>query len=436
MPIQYLLSLKYLNPYSAAFRSSHEAINRWHRVLGRLTYTLLVLHFLFYINFFIQSGILQRRLTAPVVLYGITAFICLNLLVTTALSAVRNYSYRLFFVTHLLVAFAIPPLIWFHGHPPVVKAFMGEALLCFVLDLVVRKLTTVASQASLETIPGTNLMKITAAMPIKKLNSYSSHPASHLYLSIPPASRPSSNPASSDFMLFEFLLNPFTVAAVDEETNQLTVVARGLNGPLTRRLMQFADAATAPEQRKVPICLEGPYGAMGKKFAKLTGGDVDRVLLVAGGIGATFAVPLFRAIKQENPSMKVELIWSVRGAGDATWAVSGAAGKSVLDDENVHVFLTGNVLETSGGISDNDNGEIELSTLHRDRRRNKHTSNHNRKRPDLKKVVDDAFKHGSEERIAVLVCGPDGMAKELRTHITPWVMKGRHVLWHNEGFGW
>lgn len=75
-----------------------------------------------------------------------------------------------------------------------------------------------------------------------------------------------------------------------------------------------------------------------------------------------------------------------------------------------------------------------MSTMHRDRKRNRLTAHHNRKRPDLKKLVDDLFKHGSEERVAIIVCGPNSMARELKEHLGVWVMKGRSIWFHNEGF--
>jgi len=61
-----------------------------------------------------------------------------------------------------------------------------------------------------------------------------------------------------------------------------------------------------------------------------------------------------------------------------------------------------------------------------------------RRRPDLRKIVDDTFRHGSAdgERVAVLVCGPAGMARELRAHVGAWVARGRDVWFHDEGFGW
>lgn len=57
-------------------------------------------------------------------------------------------------------------------------------------------------------------------------------------------------------------------------------------------------------------------------------------------------------------------------------------------------------------------------------------------RPDLRAIVDRTFRHGDHERVAVLVCGPAGMAKELRAHVDTWVTRGRDVWWHDEAFGW
>ncbi|KAJ9148644.1 Ferric/cupric reductase transmembrane component 2 [Pleurostoma richardsiae] len=456
-PVQYLLSLKSINPFAFAFRSSHEQMNRWHRLLGRIVYGLLILHAIFYVNYFIQVGILRRRLFAPVVAAGVLSLIGMTLMYTTALHWIRHYSYRIFFITHLVVAMCLPPFLFFHAKSA--NIYMAEAFLAFIADLAWRKIDTVAALATVESIPGTNLIKISASIPYSKVNRFREHPGSHIYLSIPAAARPSSNPASISFLLFEFLYNPFTVAAVDEETGDLTLVARHRSGPVTAALARFAGIhpATAPsgtivshEEGKIPLGIEGPYGAV-DHFRRLSGGDYDRVLLVAGGVGATFTVPLYRALLHDNPTTRVEMAWAVRGAGDATWAVAGRDGKGIIDDNNVHIFLTGDILASDGGGSaataaagtpppsggESRDGEVEMSTMYRDRQQGgRYTSRHNRRRPDLKKVVDDAFRHGSEERVAVLVCGPEEMGREVRGHVGAWVRKGRVVWWHNEAFGW
>lgn len=473
-PIQYLLALKSLNPFAYVFRSSHERVNRWHRVLGRVIYVILCLHATFYLNYFIQVGILRHRLFAPIVAFGVTAFTGMSVLNATALATIRQYSYRLFFITHIAMVFLIPVVLLFHARPA--RTFMAEALVVFIADLVSRKVDTVTSQATLESIPGTGLVKISASIPYSKINRFRDHPGSHIYLSIPSVSRESSNLTSTSYLLFEFLFNPFTIASIDDETGDLTIVARHRGGPLTSALARFAAAGSPPtfpsskdEGGKVPLSIEGPYGAA-QHFPNLTGGDFDRVLLVAGGVGATFVLPLYRSLVGDsvNSSTKVEMVWAVRGAGDATWAVTsqppsagerdGVGAKGILDDENVHIFLTGSILESGGGggvptasrsrgsraggasqhqhLPSGEGGGVEMSALRRDRRGVRYGESRNRKRPDLRKVVDDVFRHGNDERVAVLVCGPEEMARELRECVGTWVMKGRVVWWHNESFGW
>lgn len=125
------------------------------------------------------------------------------------------------------------------------------------------------------------------------------------------------------------------------------------------------------------------------------------------------------------------MVWAVREAGDATWPVNGTAG-SILDDENLHLYLTGDVFGDADQVTDSgdEDDAIELaSNLDTDSRRMG-------KRPDLKKIVDDFFKQGLEERVAVIVCGPEAMARELKSHVGVWVQKGRNVWWHNESFVW
>lgn len=440
-PLQYLLALKSLNPVAHLLRSSHEQVNRWHRVLSRITTTLVCLHVGFYWNFFIRANRLDR-LTDPIVLAGMFAFMGLNLLVTTALRPIRRYSYRLFFIIHLVAAILIPLQIMVHAPPA--KIFLFESLGVFILDLISRKIDTVTGNATAESIPGTNLVKITASIPESKANRFRTHPGAHIYLSVPAAARKSMDPTSLSHLLFEFLFNPFTVAAVDQENGDLTLVARHCGGPMTSALNRLARASmsgdnsnSANNDAKIPLSIEGPYGAV-TRFPQLCS-DYDRILLVAGGVGATFTVPLYRFIVSENPGAKVQMVWAIRDAGDATWAVTGKEAEAMLKDRNVDIFLTGDIAYSTGESSGNDaEGEVdavEMNAMFHDRRQGRYTSQHNRKRPDLKEIVDDLFKHGQEERVAVLVCGPNGMSKELRQHVGVWVKKGRSVWWHKEGFG-
>ncbi|KAJ4126517.1 hypothetical protein NW765_002302 [Fusarium oxysporum] len=169
MPIQYLLALKALNPYAYLLHSSHEHLNRYHRVLGRIIYSLLILHAILYNIFFIESGIWFKRFFAPVVFAGVAGFTVLHVLNGTAMARVRQASYRLFFIVHLFGAFAIPPLIYYHA--PSSRFYIAEAVGVFVLDLAARKITTITAPAVIEAIPGTSLVKVSAKLPAQRLPS-------------------------------------------------------------------------------------------------------------------------------------------------------------------------------------------------------------------------------------------------------------------------
>lgn len=447
LPLQYILAMRHVNPLLALFKTSHEQINRWHRALGAVVYILVVLHSVFYLNFFAQTpspsgGSFWGRLVRPVVALGLIAFFGMTILSTTALSIVRRWSYRLFFVTHVLVAFALPAVVFFHASHS--KYYVAAALLLLIADITLRRIHTTTTHARIEAIPGTQLVRLVAPIPSAKLHNFR-YPSSHVFLSLPHASRPTTSFFSLSslrgYWLFEMMFNPFTVAAVDEQASDVTLIVRARDGPMSQVLKRYAkssketvfavgedddddneetpaipSAETETPYSSVSVNLEGPYGTTAY-FPDFSPQNYDRVLLVAGGVGATFVVPLYREIVSASPSTKASLVWSVRGAGDATWAV---AGGSLLQDKNVQIFLTGAHSTASG---------IELARL-------PSQTEFTRQRPDLRQIVDDLFRHGTEERVAVVVCGPEAMVQELRRAVGVWVDKGRSVWWHNESFGW
>lgn len=396
-----------------------------------MIYFLLCLHAAFYLNYFYQMGILSRRILDLVPALGITAFIGIIMLNTTALYAVRKYSYRVFFITHLIVAFALPPIVFFHHRTTIF--YVAEALVLFIIDLAVRKIDTIAVDASIAPIPGSDLIKIVAPVTSQRITRFRESPGTHVYLSIPAASRPISNSISATPYLFEFMLNPFTVASVADDQAELTLIARCRDGPMTRNLCRLAyDNAVGA---RFPVSMEGPYGHAAQ-FPNLAGTEFDRLLLVAGGVGASFILPLYKSVVSDNPEAHVHMIWAVRDASDATWPVNTGTEKSILDDDRVQLFLTGNTSEEGSDTGTSSTGESEIEMTRVSRTEAKHSSDHNRSRPDLQKIVDDVFRQGAEERVAVLVCGPEGMARELRKHVGVWVRKGRKVFWHNENFAW
>ncbi|KAK0113756.1 hypothetical protein ONS95_014005 [Cadophora gregata] len=432
LPLHYMLSMKSLHsPLALAFKASHEDLNRWHRVSGRVIYGILVCHASWYMNFFVQVGVLQKRLAAPVVIIGVLGFSMLTLLVTTSLETVRRWSYRAFFVCHLVIGVTLMPLLFFHAKP--LRIYVVEALALFVFDIVCRKLDTFTGFATVTGIPNTKLVKLTIPVPQSKIHRFAASPGQHVYLQIPAESTPAKTSSPS---IHDLCYNPFTVASVSE--NGVTLVLRTLKGPTTKAL----DNLSRLNKARPPLNIEGPLGSS-RHFPNLAR-DYDRIVLVAGGVGATFIMPIYTSLKEQlvtegkSPD-RATFAWSMRSTAEASWAIDAEAGDALPEDDNLKIYLTSGFLaEENHGDEEllPVDGSVEMADLARDDEIKGIRVTGGRTRPDLKGIVNEAFRMGREERVAVLVCGPKSMARELRKHVGVWVKRGREVWFHDESFGW
>ena len=178
LPAHYAMANKVLNPFAYAFGTSYEVMNRYHRVYGRVIYFLLLCHFALYITAFVVQGTFFSRLFEPIVAVGIVGSIIMHAVIFTSFKAVRDRTYRLFFVIHVLAGFAIPVLIFFHA--TAARLYLIEALTLFIIDLLCRKLTTTIASANVELISDSNLLKVTLEVTPSKASEFNQQPGSHL----------------------------------------------------------------------------------------------------------------------------------------------------------------------------------------------------------------------------------------------------------------
>lgn len=400
-PLHYALIMKHrLSPLGLLFRASHEQLNPFHRALGRVIFLLLSLHAGFYLTFFIRAGLLTAKFSQTIPLLGLLAFSLLNLLGATSLDPLRAWNYRLFFIVHMTVGITIIPLLFFHAAP--LRPYILEALPLFLIDILLRRRAMIVAPTHIVAIPHTNLLRLTIPLPASSAPAFAL-PGQHIYLSIPAASRP------AGALINEFCFNPYTISSVTVSPPSLTLITRVLHGPTSTALHRLAALTKA----NPPLQIDGPYGSSAH-FPDLAHAS-DRILLLAGGVGATSILPIYRGIRAaiaaagENPN-KARMLWMVRSAAETSWA-------GEIADEGVEVYVTG-----SGADVAQDG--VELADLG------------GGGRPDLTRVVDETFRLGAGERVAVLVCGPRGMGREVRRAVGKWVGRGREVWWHEEGFGW
>ena len=434
LPLQYLLALK--SPYSPLqllTRSSHETLNVLHQHLGYVINALFYAHVGMYVNFFLAKNLLAEKLLAGYIIAGVFSIISFTTVGTTALQPLRRWSYRVFYTVHVTLAAILLPALWFHvSH---IRLYIYETAAVYAINALLRWINTSTYPGTIRLIPETGLLEVTVQPPKASLGKW--QPGQHAYLSL--AGHP---------LLRTFKSNPFTVASLPSADDGLKFVAKVLDGN-TARLAQSTKGTVSSQQ----LSIEGPYGVASHGDELLRYG---RVLFVAGGVGATFVLPLYRQLladlspgKGSYRRQKVEFIWAVRSRPEMTWALPSDVKEREEFVERLSVFLTGTTSSASALRDDSDaagdmkGDAIELQEqqelLSSEVKDDAATDSSNEisirtGRPDLRKVVAQVFAHSMSEKVAVVVCGPVTLNQALRKEVAMHVRKGRDVWFWEERF--
>ncbi|EME87388.1 uncharacterized protein MYCFIDRAFT_108114, partial [Pseudocercospora fijiensis CIRAD86] len=440
LPFHYLLSLK--SPYSPIqllTGASHESLISIHQILGKIITILFWCHATLYVAFFIIKSLLAAKIQEFYIMCGIFATLGFTAIGTTALKPVRDWSYRVFYITHVSLATILLPALYFHVEH--IRPYIYETVLVYVVNVGLRFISTRSHDASIKQV-SENLVEI--SIPLAK-GAGRWQPGQHAYVSL------RGNPA-----LRTFRSNPFTVASLPPIDGKLRFLARILDGN-TAKLVRNSPGSK--------VSVEGPYGVATHGAALLS---CDRVLFVAGGVGATFIVPLYRQLLSDlSPSkgsyrrQKVSFLWVARSMADVSWAVPADSEKEGFT-ERLTVFLTqdseGHATTTSDGFAiggDEDDGAPGEEGIELEERKNLLAEGGDEKkggvnaggdnatnglslrvgRPDVAQAVQDVFTQGRTERVGVVVCGPRGLSRNVRKEVGRWVKQGRDVWFWEEVFG-
>ncbi|KAG9377490.1 hypothetical protein A1F94_011893 [Pyrenophora tritici-repentis] len=475
LPIHYLLAMR--APYSPVqylTRLSHEQIKASHQILGRITFLLFLLHAVLYLNFFILTGFIAKRIKDWDVIWGLASILLFSTISTTALGFVRRRNYRIFYVSHIVIAnLIIVPLYLHVAH---IRVYVYEVMAVNFLHLVFRGLRLKMYRGTLRLLPGTTLVQIRVPLPTDS-NALKWRPGQHVYLSRPWAGNKA--PSWYDQWLMINKTNPFTVASLPSKDKELLLVARTLNGntkylgDLARYLAQGGSnvpmlSTAGGDIPILPLLLEGPYGAS-TRLPNLS--EYDRVLLVAGGVGATFIISIYRSMLEldntTSAGTRIRCIWAVRNLAETQWATLPASVPNDEQSDNAGIEANGNgMLQSSPNVEvyvtrspgsdsqvnsrasgvfavdpDDEHGEaIEMQEneqlLSMEEQMEKPGKGMVVKsgRPNISKVVDEVLSKGM--RTAVICCGPKRLTEDTKKNVEVWVKRGHDVFWYDETFGW
>lgn len=402
-------------------------------------------------NFFVLSGFLAKRIKDKDVIFGILSIILFTILSTTALQRVRRWNYRVFFISHVIIANLV--LVSLYLHVTHIRLYILETIVVNAIHQILRYQSLKTFSGTIKLLPGTNLVQI--RIPLTSMNSALAwKPGQHVYLSRP--SGKSYSASLSDQFVLRNQTNPFTVASIPVKDKELLLVARTITGN-TKKLAELAKSLSTPESDEapaIPLTLEGPYGVSTHLPDFST---FDKILLVAGGVGATFILPIYRSIIEFHRAdhaggPQIRFIWAVKKLADTQWAFPSSSSTASSEPEGelslhspsaVEVFVTrpsGSALHIAESGEEIELAELaeddQLLSMEEQMERPRKGMVLRTGRPKISAIVDEVFSKGS--RVAVISCGPRSLTGKLSFSVEQWIAQGHdvQVYWHEETFGW
>lgn len=269
---------------------SYERLNVLHRIAGYTTMLYAILHSSIYTHYFIAAGRIEV-LHEDVVTAGI--ILGFAMLATVLAGAfLRRLSYELFYVLHIALFVVIVVTLGLHrpsfDEDKILYATVIMGALWFA-DRLIRfcrlAYNSINNEASIYALPNGGT-RIVLKKPILR-----ARPGKHCFVWLP--------------RIRKFETHPFTIVASDP----MELVINTYSG-FTRDLHDYA-AKNPGASLKVSV--EGPYGTLPDPM------DFDKVILVAGGSGATFTFGIAADMLQrmaENSQQQIDFIWAIKKHGE------------------------------------------------------------------------------------------------------------------------
>ncbi|KAM0585517.1 hypothetical protein ACHAP6_006271 [Verticillium nonalfalfae] len=420
---------------------SYERLNVIHQIVGYTAMAMTAVHGIAYSVYFIQRGNMAR-LRVQEEIYGIVAgFTMLTLVIVGC--TIRRWYYELFYLVH--VSFFVVTMVFIGLHQPethkhiLIATGVGAGM--WALDRLLRilrvSLYSFNNQATIHPLPHGGTRIVLRKPPIGASSG------EHCFLWVP--------------RIRSVEMHPFTIAAADP----LEFVVASYDG-FTRDLHKYAIQNPGASLR---ASVEGSYGT----FPDPT--SYDKVVLIAGGSGASFTVGMaLNMIKHANPGSQqsVVFIWMVKDNAHLEWfsdhlatirqslnsSISFSPDTPVDDEKRLAEDRPGRVLTRH--ISDPEKSEHDLepesptspcdtSAAGAPRPHQQSTSELHihgipitYARPDVSALIHHAIAQTpSSQQVLVMGCGPEGLMTQVRNTTAESVRrKGPAVELHCEQFGW
>ncbi|KAI1431173.1 ferric reductase like transmembrane component-domain-containing protein [Xylaria sp. CBS 124048] len=318
------------NPLIPLLGISFDTMNLVHRWLGRIVAVEAIVHVLaYYAGSALRKGWADSFLAtfkSDFLLYGFISVCAMIVILFQASSVSRHAFYETFKVMHIALIIVTLVGLWTHlvvGSLPYQLKWLIAVVALWALDrstrivrLVYNNIGNGGTRTIIEALPG-NAVRVTVNMA----RPWTFRPGQHAYLYLPMISYWQSHPfsvawseeaaqASTD----RLAMNRQDILAMRKTSMSFVIRARtGMTGKLYER------ASANPDGRIVTRCfVEGPYGG------EHTLDSYGTVMLFAGGVGITHAVPHVRHLvggfaNGTVATRKIVLVWIIQSPEHLEW---------------------------------------------------------------------------------------------------------------------
>lgn len=305
LPLLVVLSTK-RNIVAFFLRTSYERLNVYHKLISYCTLITATLHMGYFLREWLYYNVFAsqwQEMGKTMLVWGFVGWGLLVLIALTSIPFFRHKQYELWLIGHVISMLAFFVIITIHLEPGTrnwvyasVSIWAFDRIVRFAhrsyINLDLRNKSLSKGTATFEVLSST-ATKIT--IPRFRLVR---KPGQHVYLTIRELGISS---------------HPFTVISTPESSN-LSFIVKAKAG-LTKAIHTKASTQLPPNEVVMRCIVDGPYGGRHTPFQSF-----DSVVLIAGGVGATFTMSLLQDLAF-NPGCckRIECIWVVKSAAQFDW---------------------------------------------------------------------------------------------------------------------
>lgn len=388
------------------------AIQRVHKLCGRLLFLCALMHSCLYFNKWAKLGWRVFRVSSatPFIVWGYVALAATLLIVVTSLPMVRRRAHGVFSICHYIGIVML--LVGLAQHIAIARPYVYASAACYAFDIAWRAAKTRYAVADLTALQGNDstLVCIPAVADGWRAGQF-------VILRVPALS-------SLNRPLHGLEGHSFTIASAPDSEQGLTLIAKSAGNwskdlhDLAARAAVDAEKGGSASPLSTRLIVEGPYGGPGHTMFA----SYSSVLLIGGGSGIThtlaLAQDLLHKAKCEPNAVRarlIDVVWVVRTPDNAqplmptleSLARQARATHSRGDGRGVVLRVRVFCSRAPSASLAASTAEIEIIGC----------------RPDLSEILHEALDRFTEatkeltrERIGcgVAVCGPDALVVSAR----------------------